>query len=56
MDAIKIFEYVTFNLSDLISSIEVRYQNGVEKEIQSDKFDLSGVCNFAKNTRLEWIL
>ena len=39
MDAINIFEYVTFNLSDLISSIEVRYQNGVEKEVQSDKFD-----------------
>ena len=25
MDAINIFEYVTFNLSDLISSIEIRY-------------------------------
>ena len=40
MDAINIFEYVTFNLFDLISSIEIRYRNSEEKEIRSDEFHL----------------
>ena len=39
LDGITIFESVTYNLSDLINSIEIRYQNGDSMTVLSEDFD-----------------
>ena len=40
MDGISIFAAVTYNLSDLINSIKIRYQNGEGITVPSNDFDL----------------